>query len=212
MSEKTPQEQSPEELQQSVAKLAKALDAEREAHKATKSQLTAASAGEIDKILAERLAPVENERDAAREEAKANRSRWADDRRDRAITEALSASGCLADFIPEALAYARQHFVVSDTGEVRTIEADGVCPGLDANQYVLGQLRSMKPGLWPRTIGGGASGSGRATPLSLDLGCFRDGNMTGIARFASIYGNELAARECRRHGINADFLMRAAKR
>lgn len=223
-----------EELQAEKARLVSALHKAREDAKAAKSAALApvrkalglddnADLGAIlrsiedhtsavGSLVAERTAALVQERDAAKAEAAKARDRWASDRIDHALAEALRESRIIPDFLQETVEHTRGMFEVTDDGRVLTrSDVPGVIGGATAAQFVLGQLRAMKPGLWPKSQGGGAVGGRHAPPLG-DTSCFRSKNITAIARFADRYGVDAAIQQGRAHGLDVSWLKRGGGR
>ncbi|MCC6676407.1 MAG: hypothetical protein IT436_04625 [Phycisphaerales bacterium] len=197
-----------EELQTSVAKLTKALESEREAHKTTRGELAGLSAlagkGDLEKVIGERLAPVAKERDDARAKLADVESRWAGEKVDRSLSDSLSRSGMIADNAADALALARPLFALSDKGEVVTkADAAGVIPGASPDQWIVAQLRTLRPHWWPKSVGGGATGGARPAGSAADDSCFKPGatwNLTAQAQFERRHGTRAAETAARRYG------------
>ncbi len=162
--------------------------------------------GETDaeKVIAERLTPVAKERDEAKARAADVESRWAGEKVDRSLTDALSRSGMIAANRDDALALARPLFALSDKGEVVTkADAAGVIPGASPDQWIVAQLRAMRPHWWERSVGGGATGGSRGAASVGDDSCFKPGatwNLTAQAQFERRYGTRAADSAARRYG------------
>lgn len=209
-----------------VAKLQAALKAERDAHTETKrahgefrtailtplglpdnapAETITARIGDVEKTITDRTAALTTERDEARTRLADVESRWAGEKVDRALTDALARSGVLADFRDDALAIARNSFGVNERGEVVTkAGVAGVIPGATPDQFVIGQLRSMKPAYWPKSAGGGAmGGSSRGSRYVGDDSCFRPGptwNLSQQISFEKRHGKQASEAAARRYG------------
>lgn len=222
---------NPNPTAEDVAKLSSALEKAREEHKADKAKhgefrkalaakfglaedaapdaiLARLGESDAEKIIAERLAPVAKERDEANARAAAAESRWASDRIDRALSDALRKSGVRPELVEPALALARPLFTVDPkSGAVQTkADAANTLPNVGAEAWAFGECRAKFPSFYPPNVSGGARGSagvGPGTPG--DASCFRPGSpthsMTNMARFVDQHGTEAAIRACRVHGI-----------
>lgn len=207
---------------QSVAKLTAALKAEREAHKATRAQYLApirsalglddtagldavtsalsTRLGDTDKLVAERTAALTAERDAAQASAASLQAERNSDRIDHAITAALARSGIKPECADDAAAHCRAVLGVNDKGEVCTVAAPGVVPGMTADQWIIGQLRAMRAHYWPLSTGGGARGGSLPVGNAGNDSCFKPGPTWSVSRqfaFESQYG-AAAARQARK--------------
>lgn len=218
-----------------VQRLQAALSKEREEHKATRSQLLAplrstlrlpedapldtitatltARLGDIDTQVGAKTAALATERDAAVADAAKVRAEWNTHRIDTAIQSALTKSGIRPECIEDASTILRGTLEATDKGVV-TKTAAGIVPGQTVDQFIVGQLRSMRPHYWPTSVGGGAKGAG-GLPLGagVDLSGFKTGNLT--KQFAAIgtYGERAVVDALRRSGIPAPaWLLRGAAR
>lgn len=214
-----------EEALASIAKLEKALDSERTAHAETKrthGEFRAAfttplglppespvdailsAMGDTEKLIGERTASVAKERDEARAKAADVESRWAGEKVDRALSDALARSGMIEANREDALGIARSLFTVDGKGEVRTkAGAAGVIPGATPDQWILGQLRALRSHWWARSQGGGAVGGARSTASVGDTSCFRPGptwNLTAQVAFERRHGSRAAEAAAREYG------------
>ncbi|QOI99247.1 MAG: hypothetical protein HRU70_01575 [Phycisphaeraceae bacterium] len=207
-----------------VAKLQAALKAERDAHTETKrahgefrtailtplglpdnapAETITARIGDVEKTITDRTAALTTERDEARTRLADVEGRWAGEKVDRSISDALSRSGMIADNATDALALARPLFVLSEKGEVVTkADAAGVIPGATPDQWIIAQLRTLRPHWWPKSAGGGASGGSRGGMAMGDDSCFRpeSWNVTLQARYEKLHGTRAAEAAARRYG------------
>lgn len=181
----------------SVAKLTEALRAERESHKSTKAQYLAplrtlanlgddadldtltstlaARLGDADKVVSERTAALESERDEAVAKAAKIEQAYASEKVTAALDQAFAASGAQAQNAEDYLALARPLFTLGDDGQVVTrADAPNTVPGMTPDQWISAQLRQARPHWWPLSTGGGARGTtGTAVPTSAgDSSCF----------------------------------------
>lgn len=208
-----------------VAKLQAALKAERDAHTETKrvhgefrtailtplglpdnapAETITARIGDVEKTVTDRTAALTTERDEARTRLANVESRWAGEKVDRALSDALTRSGMIADNAADALALARPLFVLSDKGDVVTkADTAGVIPGANPDQWIIAQLRTLRPHWWPKSMGGGAVGGSRGGAMMGDTSCFKPGptwNITAQAAFERKHGTRAAEMAARQHG------------
>lgn len=206
-----------------ITKLQAALQAERDAHKATKAQYLApirtalglgedanldtitatlgTRLGDADKIVADRTASLTAERDAAvAERDKISGERNAE-KIDAAISAALSKSGIIAQNTEDATLILRGVLEVNKDGRVVTKAAPNVVPGQSAEQFVMGQLKTMRTHYWPGNTSGGARGGSHSAPSGLDVSAFRTGNVTKMMAAIAAHGERAIMDACRRQGI-----------
>lgn len=191
------------ELQASVTKLNKALDAEREAHKATKTELAAHATGDVEKIVTDRLAPVVKERDDAKAHAAKVAADWDAHRIDAAIGQALGKCGMIPANHEDAAAMLRGVLEVNKDGAVITKAAANTIAGMTIEQHVHSVMKAARPHWWPPSSGGGASG-GKHSGSGGDAACFDPRSskfsVTAQAQFERRYGTDAARRAARQFG------------
>lgn len=219
-----------DELQASVSRLEKALAAERDAHKSTRAgflapvraalglgddaaldAVTAALStrlGDADKIVAERTNALTAERDSARAELEQIRAERNAERTERAIGDALAKSGIIAHNADDAASILRGVLEVTDKGEVRTKAAPNIVPGQTPEQFIAGQLRTLRPHYWPASVGGGAKGTGTMpTPNLGNDSCFDPRspqfNVTAQFQYEARFGKAAADAALKKYGRGA---------
>lgn len=218
---------------ESVARLEKALKAERDAHAATKSkhrewcaslykarglpedatpEAFVASLGDEEARVAERTKAIQEERDAAMQRAEQVADEWNAFRIDRALSESFSKSGMNAENMEDALALARPLFTVDEAGNVRTKpDAPNTVPGQSVESWAFGELRAKRPHWFPVSVGGGAKTPRAALVSSVDDSCFNPRsprhNFTAQLAFEKAHGAKAAddARAKYRH-LGGSFL------
>lgn len=204
---------------ESVAKLTKALEAERAAHAATKSKhrefcasvyrarglpdnatpdALFASLGDEEARVAERTKSIQEERDAALKRAEQVAGEWNAFRIDRALSEAFTKSGMKPENLEDALAMARGLFTVDEKGRVHTKpDAPNTVPGQSAETWAFSELRTKRPHWYPPSIGGGAKTPGAGFVSRVDDSCFNprspNHNFTTQLAFEGRYGAKAAA-------------------
>jgi hypothetical protein len=220
--------------QSSVERLKAALKAEREAHRATKAKLLApvraalglpddapldsitatvtARIADVDAQLAERTAALTAERDQARAEADKIKVEWNAHRLDTAIHAALTKSGVKPECMEDATTILRGVLEVDGTGAVRTKAAAGVLPGLSPDQFIVGQLRSMRPHYWPTSVGGGSKGGGAIPSAGVDVSAFKGGTLTDQMALIGRVGEKAVIDALRRSGIAAPAWLKGGGR
>ncbi|MCC6678885.1 MAG: hypothetical protein IT436_17300 [Phycisphaerales bacterium] len=208
-----------EEANEAIAKLRKALDAERTDHTATRAKvgLSAADDEAVEKIVAARLAPAKAESDAAlsaatteRDKAVAERdairAERAAEKVEGAIGAALGASALIKDNAPDATAMMRGLFHLDSAGAVVTKGGDtGEAAGMTPAQFVASRLTALRGHWFPKSVGGGASGgSGRGGP-SGDVSVFDPASprysITGQALYERRFGMDRARQAARQFGV-----------
>jgi hypothetical protein len=221
-----------DDLQASVQRLQTALNREREDHKATKAQQLApvrtalglpedAPLDTITTTLSQRLgdidaqvnAKTENiaaERDAAVAEAAKVRDEWNAHRIDAAVQLALQTSGIRPECFADATTILRGALEATEKGVVRTKAAPNIVPGQTPEQFIAGQLKSLRPHYWPTSVGGGARGGGVHPTTGGDTSAFRTGNVTGMMAYIARHGERAAIEACRRSGVPVPSFLRGA--
>lgn len=130
--------------------------------------------GDSETLVAERTAALAAERDAATTRAAEIEQRCSAEKIDAALSAAWAGSGAIADNRADYLALARPLFTVDPkTGAVVTkADAPGTIPGAAPEQWVAGQLRSLRPHWWPLSKGGNARGAGLEVDRGGGIACF----------------------------------------
>ncbi|QYU70314.1 hypothetical protein J4558_09440 [Leptolyngbya sp. 15MV] len=212
----------PDDAAQSVERLTKSLEAERADHAKLRERFRVvreslglkpdaddkAIMGALksrDDIVAEKTAALLAERDGAVKRASELESRWNAERLDRALGEALKASGMVPANHEDAANLMRPLFDVQPDGRVLTKAAPNVVPGQTPEQFVLSQLRSMRGHWWAPSQGGGARGSASTLGSAAgDASCFDPKSptysVTRQAQFEARFGTDAARRAARRFG------------
>lgn len=213
-----------EEALVSIAKLEKALESERGAHKATKEaarrfrasiaqriglaenaddEAIAARLADTEAIVFERTRTLTAERDAAVQRPADIEARWASERVDAALRHAYEQSGARPEHLEDFLALARSIFSIDETGAVRTRkDAANTLPGIDPAAWIHGELKAKRPFWWPTSVGGGSKGGG-GVPVGGDDSCFRPGptwNLTAQFAYEARHGAGAADAARRRYG------------
>lgn len=117
------------------------------------------------------------------------------------IKDAVTKAGIFAHSTDDAATILRGVLEVTDKGEVRTKAAPNVVPGQTAEQFIVGQLRTLRPHYWPASIGAGAKGAGFAAHAGPDVSCFKGGTLTAQYALVARVGERAAIEACRRSGI-----------
>ncbi len=190
----------------SIAKLTKALDAEREAHKTTKNELSAhaGNAEAVEKIIADRLAPISKERDDAKAHAVKVAADWDSHRIEAGITQALGTCGLIPENNEDAANLIRPLLTVDPkTGQIVTKEAPNVIAGMSVDQHIHAVLKAQRPHWWPSSIGGGARG-GSLGVTGGDTSVFDPAShtysVTAQAQYERRYGIDAARRAAKQFG------------
>lgn len=215
-----------EELQASVERLTKSLEAERAAHKESKRKAAeftgtmrsalalgddadeaaiVARLGDTESVVTAKTAALAAERDAARTEVNTIKAEWADFKITAALGEAFRRSGAMEQNTADYMALAKPLFTLgSDGGIVTRDGAPNTVPGMTPDQWIVAQLRSARPHWWPLSSGGGAKGAGGLPPSAgVDLSGFRSGNVTAMMSAIGTYGEAAVLRALRQSGIPA---------
>lgn len=150
--------------------------------------------GDTAKITTERDAAVA---EVAKIKADANTARV-----EAEIKDAVTKAGIFAHSTDDAATILRGVLEVTDKGEVRTKAAPNVVPGQTPEQFIAGQLRTLRPHYWPTSVGAGAKGAGYIAHAGADVSCFRDGGtLTAQMALVARVGERAAIEACRRAGI-----------
>jgi hypothetical protein len=149
--------------------------------------------GDADKITTERdaavaeVAKIKGEANTARVEAE--------------IKAAVTKAGIFAHSTDDAATILRGVLEVTDKGVV-TKAAPNVVPGQTAEQFIVGQLRTLRPHYWPTSVGAGAKGAGYAAHAGPDVSCFEPGGrLTDQMSVVGRAGEQATIEACRRAGI-----------
>jgi hypothetical protein len=120
---------------------------------------------------------------------------------DAEIRHALGNAGIIAQNTDDAAAILRGVLEVKE-GRVVTKAAPNVVPGQTPEQFIAGQLRTLRPHYWPLSIGAGAKGAGHTAHAGADVSCFREGGtLTAQMALVARVGERAAIEACRRSGI-----------
>lgn len=210
-----------------IAKLREALRKERDDHKATKTALSVFRADvarvtglgedapieqigerltQTDKLIQEKTSALSTERDEAIKRADTLLSERKAERVEAAIDASLRRAGIKPECAEDARAILRGAVEVDDkSGEVRTKTAPNVVPGQNVDQFIVGQLRTMRPHYWPASVGGGAKGSsGGGADSSANTDCFNPDSprysLTEMGRYLRTHGQTAFDRARARYG------------
>ncbi|KAA0215806.1 MAG: hypothetical protein EDM82_05860 [Cyanobacteria bacterium CYA] len=154
-----------------------------------------------DEALLARAAEVAKERDEAKTRADTIAAERNAERMDAEIRHALGKAGISAQNTDDAATILRGVLEVTDKGVV-TKAAPNVVPGQTPEQFIAGQLRTLRPHYWPLSIGAGAKGAGHAPHAGADASCFREGGtLTAQMALVARVGERAAIEACRRSGI-----------
>jgi hypothetical protein len=207
-------------------RLKAALEAERAAHKETKTK-----AAERRTVYARTLGLAENVNDedivahlsgtdhakavasiqAERDELRAKVTKIEQERDaqhvESAISAALSKSGMIPANHEDAANLIRSMLTVKEGKVVTKDGVPNVIPGMDPTQLFHATVKTLRPHWWPSSVGGGAVGSrGNANPNALpgDASCFDprspNFNVTKQGQYHRAYGPEVAARARAQYG------------
>lgn len=213
-----------EDLQASVTRLERALSAERDAHKSTKAGFLApvrtalglgddanldeitttlgTRLGDADKIVSERTAALTAERDEAVAKAAKIEQDWSAQQVTAALDSAFTASGAKPEHKADFLLLAKGLFGLKD-GRVVTTGEGGEVAGLAPDQWCVARYRSLRPGHFPLSKGGGATGfTGLTNTGGPDVSCFKGvGNLTDQMRLVGIHGESAVRAALTRSGL-----------
>lgn len=154
-----------------------------------------------DAAVLSALGTVTTQRDeAVASAAKISTERNAE-KMDAEIRSAVTKAGIFAQSTDDATTILRSVLEVTDKGEVRTKAAPNVVPGQTVEQFIAGQLKTMRPHYWPTSIGAGAKGAGFAAHAGPDVSCFKGGTLTDQYALVARVGERAAIEACRRSGI-----------
>ena len=219
----SPSPSAPEDVNRTL----EALRKEREEHKATKAALSllrtdlgrvtglgedapiekiAERLGDTEKAITDRLSPVIAERDSAVRRAETLEQEKRAAILDRAVDQAIARSGVTDSAVEDAKMHLRAALTIDDKGQVVTKGENGEVGGQSPDWFVVSRLRSLRPGYWPTSIGGGAKGNSGNSPASaVDDRCFnvRDPvnySVTAQGQFYKRHGADAAERARRKYG------------
>lgn len=154
-----------------------------------------------DTAILAALDTTTKERDEAKTRANTIAAERDGERLDAEIRHALGKSGIIAQNIDDATTILRGVLEVKE-GRVVTKAAPNVVPGQSPEQFIAGQLQSMRPHYWPLSRGAGAKGAGHTPHAGADVSCFRDGGtLTAQMALVARVGEQAAIEACRRAGI-----------
>lgn len=154
-----------------------------------------------DAAILAALDTTTKERDEAKTRANTIAAARDAERLDAEIRHALGTSGIFAQNTDDAATILRGVLEVKE-GRVVTKAAPNVVPGQTPEQFIAGQLQSMRPHYWPLSRGAGAKGAGHAPHAGADASCFREGGtMTAQMALVARVGERAAIEACRRSGI-----------
>ncbi len=123
------------------------------------------------------------------------------ERMDAEIRHALGKSGIIAQNTDDAAAILRGVLEVKE-GRVVTKAAPNVVPGQTVEQFIVGQLRSLRPHYWPASAGAGAKGGGPIPSAGADVSCFKPGGtLTDQMAVVARVGERAVIDSLRRAGI-----------
>lgn len=147
------------------------------------------------------LGNTTKERDEAKTRADTIAAARDGERMDAEIRHALGAAGIISQNIDDATAILRGVLEVKD-GKVVTKAVPNVVPGQTPEQFIAGQLRTLRPHYWPLSKGGGAKGASHPAHAGADVSCFREGGtLTAQMAVVARVGEQAAIDACRRSGI-----------
>jgi hypothetical protein len=154
-----------------------------------------------DAAILAALGNTTKERDEAKARADTIAAERNTERMDAEIRHALGKAGISAQNTDDAALILRGVLEVTDKGVV-TKAAPNVVPGQTPEQFIAGQLRTLRPHYWPLSIGAGAKGAGHAPHAGADVSCFREGGtLTAQMAIVARVGERAAIEACRRSGI-----------
>lgn len=222
----TPDGNPPAPTAADLDRLKTALEAERLAHKETKTK-----AAERRTVYARTLGLAENVNDedivahlsgtdhakavasiqAERDELRATVTKIEQERDaqtvESAISSALSKSGMIPANHEDAANLIRSMLTVKEGKVVTKDGVPNVIPGMDPTQLFHATVKTLRPHWWPTSVGGGAVGSrGVSDPNGLPAGseCFNPRssafNVTEQGRMVRQYGPGIVARAQAKYG------------
>lgn len=154
-----------------------------------------------DAAILAALGNTTKERDEAKTRADTIAAERNAERMDAEIRHALGKAGISAQNTDDAAAILRGVLEVTDKGVV-TKAAPNVVPGQTPEQFIAGQLKTMRPHYWPLSQGAGAKGAGHSAHAGADASCFREGGtLTAQMALVARVGERAAIEACRRSGI-----------
>lgn len=154
-----------------------------------------------DAAILTALGNTTKERDEAKTRADTIAAERNAERMDAEIRHALGKAGISAQNTDDAAAILRGVLEVTDKGVV-TKAAPNVVPGQTPEQFIAGQLRTLRPHYWPLSVSGGSKGGGYTAHAGADVSCFRDGGtLTAQMALVARVGERAAIEACRRSGI-----------
>lgn len=151
-----------------------------------------------------------------RDEAVANAEKITTERNaekiDAAVALALGKSGIIAQNADDAAAIIKAALEVNKDGRVVTKTAPNVVPGQTPEQFIAGQLKTMRPHYWPLSAGGGVTGGG-VPVFGVNVDCFKPGGrLTDQYALVSSLGEKAVIEGCRRAGIVPPAWLTGGKR
>lgn len=209
-----------------VDRLTKALEAERNEHKETRARLSTLRTdlgritglgedaaiekiterlGDTEKTITDRLAPVIAERDTAVKRAESLEQQKRAAILDAAVDRAIARSGVKAEAVEDAKLHLRAALTIDAKGEIVTKGENGEVGGQSPDWFVIARLRTLRPGYWELSRGGGARGNSGNNPANgVDDRCFnpRDPaySITAQGQFYLRHGAAASERARRRYG------------
>jgi predicted transcriptional regulator len=154
-----------------------------------------------DAAILAALGNTTKERDEAKSRADTIAAERDGERMDAEIRHALGKSGIIAQNTDDAAAILRGVLEVKE-GRVVTKAAPNVVPGQTVEQFIVGQLRSLRPHYWPASAGAGAKGGGPIPSAGADVSCFKPGGtLTDQMAVVARVGERAVIDSLRRAGI-----------
>lgn len=154
-----------------------------------------------DAAILAALGNTTKERDEAKTRADTITAERTTERIDAEIRHALGNAGIFAQNMDDASSILRGVLELKD-GKVVTKAAPNIVPGQTPEQFIAGQLRTLRPHYWPVSIGGGAKGIGHTAHAGPDVSCFKPGGrLTDQMTLIGRVGEHAAIEACRRAGI-----------
>lgn len=157
-----------------------------------------------DEVLLARAGEVAKERDEARSKAADVESRWASEKVETALRSAFEKSGAGREHEEDFLLLARGLFEADEKGVRTRKDAPNTVPGVNAEAWIVAELRVKRSHWWPLSQGAGARGAGFIPSAGADDSCFdpRSPNYNFTAQLAAEakYGPAFADRARQRFG------------